>query len=131
MLSQRQKDDLNRAVADYLAANNFKETLEAFAKEAQLPAPLDALLADKKNAGVLEKKWTTVVRLQKKIVELEAQLEKKEQELTQAQAGGGFKGFSGAAGEKRRPPSGFPGRPRSTRSQVGFGLSPNYLRLAW
>lgn len=105
MLSQRQKDDLNRAIADYLASNNYKETLDQFLKETQIAA--SEVLADKKNAGVLEKKWTTVVRLQKKIVELESALEKKDQELQQVMAGGG--GLGGgyrpnlAHGEKRSP----------------------------
>lgn len=78
MLSQHQKDDLNRAIADYLANNNYKETLEQFLKETQISADV---LADKKNSGVLEKKWTAVVRLQKKISELEAALQKKDQEV--------------------------------------------------
>jgi len=105
MLSQRQKDDLNRAIADYLANNNYKETLEQFLKESQIPAA--DVLADKKNSGVLEKKWTTVVRLQKKIVELESALEKKDQELQQISAGGGlgggYRSVNSAHGEKRSP----------------------------
>jgi platelet-activating factor acetylhydrolase IB subunit alpha len=78
MLPQRQKEELNRAIADYLHSNNYKETFECFLKETNMPADIQS---DKKYSGVLEKKWTTVVRLQKKIVELESQLEKKEQEL--------------------------------------------------
>lgn len=76
MLSQRQKDELNRAIADYLHTNNYKDALDSFMREAQLPADT---LADKKNTGSLEKKWTTVVRLQKKITELESQLENSKQ----------------------------------------------------
>lgn len=80
MLSQRQKEDLNRAIADYLLTNNYKDTFDSFLKETNL-SPNDSILNDKKYSGVLEKKWTTVVRLQKKIADLEAQLEKKDQEL--------------------------------------------------
>jgi len=73
MLSQRHKDELNRAIADYLYTNNFKESYECFVRETSLPP--DTVSADKKNSGALEKKWTSVVRLQKKITDLEAQLE--------------------------------------------------------
>ena len=75
MLSQRQKDDLNRAIADYLHSNNYKDSLESFLKDTNLNSA--EVFADKKYSGVLEKKWTTVLRLQKKISELEAQLESK------------------------------------------------------
>lgn len=71
MLSQRQKDELNRAIADYLHTNNYKDALDSFMREAQMP---DDTLADKKNTGSLEKKWISVVRLQKKITELEARI---------------------------------------------------------
>lgn len=86
MLSQRQKEELNKAIADYLSSNGYRDSLEAFVRESQLPPDqLTSLTGntDKRNAGVLEKKWTTVVRLQKKIAELESQLEKKEEELSQ------------------------------------------------
>lgn len=65
MLSQRQKDELNRAIADYLLTNNYKDSFDSFIREANLTAS-DVCTADKKNSGALEKKWTTVVRLQKK-----------------------------------------------------------------
>lgn len=81
MLSQRQKDELNRAIADYLCANNYKDSFDSFLKETNLP---EDTCNDKKYAGVLEKKWTTVVRLQKKIADLEDQLVKKEQEISQS-----------------------------------------------
>lgn len=83
MLSGRQKDELNRAIADYLLTNNYKDTFDSFLRETNLTND-DSLLNDKKYSGVLEKKWTTVVRLQKKIADLEAALEKKDQELLQS-----------------------------------------------
>ena len=81
MLSGRQKEELNRAIADYLLTNNFKDTFDSFLREANLT---NDDKNDKKYSGVLEKKWTTVVRLQKKIADLEAALEKKDQELLQS-----------------------------------------------
>lgn len=136
MLSQRQKDDLNRAIVDYLANNNYKDTLEQFLKETQIPAA--DVLADKKNSGVLEKKWTTVVRLQKKIVELESALDKKEQELQQMNMGIGVGVYrpSAAHGVKRSPLEWIPRPPekfcltghRATVTRVVF--HPVYSVLA-
>ncbi|CAN7985281.1 unnamed protein product [Ixodes pacificus] len=62
VLSQRQREELNKAIADYLASNGFMEALESFKKETDMPGDID-----KKYAGLLEKKWTSVIRLQKKV----------------------------------------------------------------
>lgn len=53
MLSPRQKEELNRAIADYLMANNYKDTFESFIKETSLP--INDISVDKKYSGVLEK----------------------------------------------------------------------------
>uniref|UniRef100_A0A915IC37 LisH domain-containing protein n=1 Tax=Romanomermis culicivorax TaxID=13658 RepID=A0A915IC37_ROMCU len=63
VLSQKQKDELNRAITDYLSSSGYGDTLDTFKREANIPA--DEL--DKKYAGLLEKKWTSVIRLQKKV----------------------------------------------------------------
>lgn len=117
MLSQRQKDELNRAIADYLLSNNYKDSYESFLKDTSLPADV---CADKKYSGSLEKKWTTVVRLQKKISELEVQLESKKNEEQI--------GLNGLSGEKRTPSEWIPRPPekfsltghRGTVTQVKF-----------
>ena len=64
VLSQRQREELNKAIAEYLMANGYNEALDAFKKEADMPGEVD-----KKFAGLLEKKWTSVIRLQKKVRE--------------------------------------------------------------
>jgi hypothetical protein len=50
----------NSAILDYLHASGYNDTCEALKKETS--AELDA-----KKAGLLEKKWTSVIRLQKKV----------------------------------------------------------------
>ena len=62
VLSQRQREELNKAIADYMLSNGYNEALEAFKKETDMPGEID-----KKYAGLLEKKWTSVIRLQKKV----------------------------------------------------------------
>jgi platelet-activating factor acetylhydrolase IB subunit alpha len=109
MLSQRQKEELNKAIADYLLTNNYKEAFDSFCKDANLQPDV---CADKKFAGALEKKWTTVVRLQKKISELETQLEqtKKSGEFDgSGRPGGGLNGFGDEA--KRSPAEWIPRPP--------------------
>lgn len=52
----------NKAIADYLNANGYQDALEAFKKEADMPGEME-----RKYGGLLEKKWTSVIRLQKKV----------------------------------------------------------------
>ncbi|VDM42582.1 unnamed protein product, partial [Toxocara canis] len=65
----------NRAVADYLFSHGYKETLETFRREADLKG-----VEDNKVSGLLEKKWTSVLRLQKKVLDLESKLQEAERE---------------------------------------------------
>ena len=62
VLSQRQREELNKAIADYMLSNGYNDTLDAFKRETDMPGDVD-----KKYAGLLEKKWTSVIRLQKKV----------------------------------------------------------------
>lgn len=56
----------NRAIADYLFTNGYTTSLEIFTKEVDIPVD-----SEKKFSGLLEKKWTSVIRLQKKVTEKE------------------------------------------------------------
>jgi len=60
VLSNKQREELNSAILDYLHASGYNETCETLKKETS--AEIDA-----KKAGLLEKKWTSVIRLQKKV----------------------------------------------------------------
>ncbi|KAL3170129.1 hypothetical protein MRX96_015186 [Rhipicephalus microplus] len=75
VLSQRRREEFNKAVADYTASNGFMEALEAFKKETDEPGDID-----KKYAGLLEKKCTSLIKLQKKVMELESRLAEAEKE---------------------------------------------------
>uniref|UniRef100_A0A3P8QLL8 PAC1-like LisH-like dimerisation domain-containing protein n=1 Tax=Astatotilapia calliptera TaxID=8154 RepID=A0A3P8QLL8_ASTCA len=67
------------AIADYLRSNGYEEAYSTFKKEAELDNNEEL---DKKYAGLLEKKWTSVIRLQKKVMELESKLNEAKDELT-------------------------------------------------
>jgi len=52
----------NKAIADYLSSNNYHNALEGLKKDADMPGEVE-----NKYGGLLEKKWTSVIRLQKKV----------------------------------------------------------------
>jgi platelet-activating factor acetylhydrolase IB subunit alpha len=89
VLSQRQRDELNRAIADYLNTNGYQESVEVFKKESGMGGgdiemtngTTTTTTTSANSAGLLEKKWTAVVRLQKKVMELEAKLAETEREF--------------------------------------------------
>lgn len=71
LLTDRQKSDLNNAIFDYLSSQSevFTQSALVFKQEAGI------VNADPSAKGLLAKKWISVVRLQKKIMELEVKLE--------------------------------------------------------
>lgn len=71
VLTERQKKDLNVAIWEYLLAegDTFASTIQAFKEEAQIADEPDI------SRCLLEKKWTSVVRLQKQVLDLQAKLE--------------------------------------------------------
>lgn len=75
-LSDRQREEINRAVADYLQNCGYLESLQIFKQEASLSEN-----DHKTMSGMLEKKWTSVLRLQKKVNDLEAKLAEAEKEI--------------------------------------------------
>ncbi|GAA5822770.1 hypothetical protein JCM11251_004371 [Rhodosporidiobolus azoricus] len=82
VLSERQKDELHKSMLDYLNTNGFHETLAALKKESgQAEFQPDPKA---KWSGLLEKKWTSVIRLQKKIMDLEARNSQLQEELSSA-----------------------------------------------
>uniref|UniRef100_A0A2R9A5C7 Platelet-activating factor acetylhydrolase IB subunit alpha n=1 Tax=Pan paniscus TaxID=9597 RepID=A0A2R9A5C7_PANPA len=97
VLSSRPRD-ANRAIADYLRSNGYEEAYSVFKKEAELDMNEEL---DKKYAGLLEKKWTSVIRLQKKVMELESKLNEAKEEFTSG----------GPLGQKRDPKEWIPRPP--------------------
>ncbi|EEC09372.1 U3 snoRNP-associated protein, putative, partial [Ixodes scapularis] len=93
----------NKAIADYLASNGFMEALESFKKETDMPGDID-----KKYAGLLEKKWTSVIRLQKKVMDLEGRLAEAEKEY-----------ISGTPSREKRSPTEWIPRPPERSALLG------------
>eukprot|EP01135_Chromosphaera_perkinsii_P001348 Nk52_evm75s164 gene=Nk52_evmTU75s164 len=111
-LSDRQKDDLHRAVYEYLAKSGCpQEVCAGFAGHYRVDTAKAASSSSSAGSTLLEKKWTSVVRLQKKVMELEARCGELEKEVKEyGGAGGGgdvFRRNGGASIEEwiPRPPA--------------------------
>lgn len=81
--------------------------MEAFRKEADISGE-----AERKIVGLLEKKWTSVIRLQKKVMELEAKLSEAEKEV-----------IEGAPSRAKRSPGEWIPRPPEKFSLSGHRAS--------
>lgn len=75
VLTPRQREELKSAVAAFLKEIGADEARKIFIQESDVKN-----VDEKKYDGLLEKKWTTIQRLQKKNMELEAQLEETKKE---------------------------------------------------
>ncbi|KAF8576683.1 dynein regulator [Ramaria rubella] len=80
-LSERQKDDLHRSILDYLFSAGFTKTYEQMKEEVPGLTGFD-VDPSAKTAGLLVKKWTGLIRLQRKIMDLEARLAQAQEDLS-------------------------------------------------
>ncbi|KAI2601806.1 dynein regulator [Hypoxylon sp. NC1633] len=83
ILTSRQAEELHKAIIAYLSSNNLPSTAAALREELGLGDSFDSATS-KKYEGLLEKKWTSVVRLQKKIMDLESKTASLQSELDTA-----------------------------------------------
>ncbi|KAL8866889.1 MAG: hypothetical protein Q9174_006018, partial [Haloplaca sp. 1 TL-2023] len=71
LLTTRQAEELHKAIIAYLSSIKLETSAAALREELQIGDTFDNATS-KKYEGLLEKKWTSVVRLQKKIMDLES-----------------------------------------------------------
>ena len=71
IITERQKKDLHTAILEYLLSEKeeFPRSIEVFKEEAKIDTEPDLTKC------ILVKKWTSVVRLQKQVLELQAKLD--------------------------------------------------------
>ncbi|KAF8323372.1 dynein regulator [Clavulina sp. PMI_390] len=82
-LSDRQRDELHKSILDYFHAQGMSESFAALLNESKTdfnPEPKT------KYSGLLEKKWTSVIRLQKKIMDLENKNAQLQEEVSMSPA---------------------------------------------
>ncbi|EJU00666.1 miller-Dieker lissencephaly protein [Dacryopinax primogenitus] len=68
LLTERQKEELHLSILDYLHSSGLEQAYDALRSELGLDHIPDPKA---RTAGLLEKKWGSVIRLQKKIMDLE------------------------------------------------------------
>lgn len=92
-LTERQQKDLHVALLEYLLGQgaSFSATVKAFRGEANLPSETDS------GKQLLERKWTSVVRLQKRVMDLESKVAEMEQALRNSSSGSGGGSGNGSA----------------------------------
>ncbi|KAI0531959.1 nuclear distribution protein pac-1a [Xylaria digitata] len=84
LLTTRQAEELHKSIIAYLTANKLAATATSLRAELNLEEDgFDAATVEKYK-GLLEKKWTSVVRLQKKIMDLESRNTALQSELDNA-----------------------------------------------
>lgn len=80
LLTSRQAEELHKAIIAYLSSSNLPNTAASLRQELNIGDSFDDATR-KKYEGLLEKKWTSVVRLQKKIMDLESRNQSLQNEL--------------------------------------------------
>ncbi|KAF0687320.1 Aste57867_20930 [Aphanomyces stellatus] len=79
VLTGKQREDLHQAILEYLSGlgATFAQSASAFQQDAGLTMTGES---DPSKTGLLEKKWTSVVRLQRKVMELESKIQQMEED---------------------------------------------------
>lgn len=83
LLTNRQAEELHKAIIAYFNVAGLPASAAALREELNIGESLDTATS-KKYEGLLEKKWTSVVRLQKKIMDLESRNANLQAELDSA-----------------------------------------------
>ncbi|KAM3431341.1 hypothetical protein MY4824_007193 [Beauveria thailandica] len=83
-LPARQAEELHKSIIAYLSANGLQSSAKALRDELSLGEDIYDAATAKKYESLLEKKWTSIVRLQKKIMELETRNAQLQSELDSA-----------------------------------------------
>lgn len=78
VLTNRQRNDLNKAIAGYLEKQGYGAALESFLADTDLKKDD---INDKKYEEILEKKWTSVIRLQRRVESLQSDLSASQKEV--------------------------------------------------
>ncbi|KAF5381675.1 hypothetical protein D9615_005568 [Tricholomella constricta] len=86
-LSDRQRNDLHKSILDYLYSEGLTKSYEQLRED--IPEVADFTPdPSSPTSGLLVKKWTSVIRMQRKLMELESRLAQAQEELATSSADG-------------------------------------------
>jgi hypothetical protein len=77
----KKDEEINKAILEWLVNKNFSKTADAFLSETNMKKE------DASKGNSLDKKWGTILILQKKITEYEAQIKQLKEELEMGSGG--------------------------------------------
>jgi hypothetical protein len=83
-MSRNKDDDINKAILEWLITKNYNNCIEPFINDTKISK------ADATKNNTLEKRWNTILSLQKKCLDLEAQAKQLKEDLDKASSGGGL-----------------------------------------
>ncbi|KAJ2511322.1 Lissencephaly-1, partial [Coemansia sp. RSA 1939] len=107
ILPERQLKELQKAMLDFMQTQGYADSAAAFARETDN----EGFVADPKDRhhNLLAKKWTSVIRLQKKIMELESKLSRQQEEMRNGNISASASARRGSAAQRTewlpRPPA--------------------------
>ncbi|KAK4463416.1 putative nuclear distribution protein pac-1b [Cladorrhinum samala] len=104
ILTPRQAEELHKSLISYLTSQNLLATASALRTELSLPESAFDQSQTEKYQGLLEKKWTSVIRLQRKILELEATVASLKTDLLSSSLGSSLRPVQDPAGWLPRSP---------------------------
>lgn len=76
VLTKSDKDELNKAILEYLYANGYKNAYDALVTDAEISNPEDS----SSQRNILETKWKSVARLKRQVIALEDQIKRYREE---------------------------------------------------
>ena len=79
--------EINKAIIEWMKSKNYKKSLEIFTDECGLN------ISDGTSGNQLEKKWGTILQMQKKLNEQEAYIKQLKEDLEKASFGGTTNGL--------------------------------------
>ncbi|KZF24871.1 platelet-activating factor acetylhydrolase IB alpha subunit [Xylona heveae TC161] len=80
LLTPRQAEELHKTIIAYLSSNDLAHSANALREELNIGDSFSEETS-KKYEGIMERKWTSIIRLQKKIMDLESENYRLKQEL--------------------------------------------------
>lgn len=76
VLTKGDKEELNKAILEYLYVNGYKNAYDALMTDAEISAEDDAAC----QRNILETKWKSVARLKRQVIALEDQIKRYREE---------------------------------------------------
>ena len=83
-MSKSKEEDINKAILEWLITKNYNNCIEPFINDTKISK------SDATKNNTLEKRWNTILSLQNKTLNLEAQIKQLKEDLDKAQSGGGI-----------------------------------------